>query len=125
VTEIPGEGAPARPERVIVKPPRDSRLEALLCLYESRKAEDARTEREFKELKAAILAELEDIFTGSARPETAYEIAPTVMYPALTVSYKSQEYLPVSVIREHFPEIFEKFKVRKPTFAEIREARQK
>ena len=41
------------------------------------------------------------------------------MYPGLAVSYKSQEYVPASVIREHFPEIFEQFR-RVKEYSEVR-----
>lgn len=108
-----------RPEHVIVKPPRDSRLESLLCLYEARKQAAAQAEAEFKELKAAILAELEGIYIGDARPQASYDISGTQMYPGLAVTYKSQEYVPAAVIRKHFPEIFEQFKQEKE-YSEIR-----
>jgi hypothetical protein len=40
--------------------------------------------------------------------------------PELTVYYKSQDYMPDSVIREHFPDIWEAFKKEKH-FSEVRE----
>jgi hypothetical protein len=114
---------PARLERVIVKPVRDSRLESLLCEYKIRKQEAADAEQRFKELKAAIGSELEDMYPAEVRPAKGYEIPASSMYPELTVNYKTQEYLPGGEIKKHFPEIYETFK-RESCFTDIRERQQ-
>ena len=51
--EVSGE---TRPERVIVSPDQDSKLEALHALYNTLKQEEAEAGRKFRELKAAIAA---------------------------------------------------------------------
>lgn len=115
--------ATQRPERVIVKPARYSRLEALLCEYGHRKQEAADAEQRFKELKAAIAAELEDMYPFEVRPSVGYEIPATSMFPSLSISYKSQTYLPVGDIRTNFPAIYEAFK-KESTFVEVRESQK-
>ena len=107
-------------ERVIVKPPRDSRLEALLCEYKMRKQEAADAEQRFRELKSAIAAELEDMYPAEVRPSKGYEVPATQMYPELTVNYKTQEYLPGGEIKKNFPEIYDAFK-RESRFVDVRE----
>lgn len=107
-----------------MRPPADSRLEALLCLLEEKSQDAARASRELKELKAAILAELEGVYVGPARPSKAYDIGPTSMYPGVTVSYYSQEYLPAAPIRENFPDIYEEFKQQK-NYTDIRRVKNR
>ncbi len=109
-----------RLERVIVKPARDSRLIELLCEYKVRKQEAADAEQRFKDLKSAIASELEDMYPAGARPTKGYEIPATLMYPELTINYKTQEYLPGGEIKKHFPEIYDTFK-RESRFTDVRE----
>lgn len=111
---------PAPLERVIVKPPRESRLEALLCEYKWRKQESADAEQRFRELKSAIAAELEEMYPAEARPSKGYEIPATQMYPELTINYKTQEYLPSGEIKKNFPDIYDAFK-RESQFVDVRE----
>ena len=110
-----------RPERVIVQPGENSKLEALHSLYNVLKQEETEARRKFKELKSAITAELEALYPGDDRPSHAYVVPASIYGPELTVYYKSQDYIPDSVIREHFPSIWEAFKKEKK-FSEVREA---
>lgn len=110
------------PERVIVQPARESRLESLLCLYEQKKTAAQDAERTFKELKSAIAAELETLYSDlDKRPTQAYEIPGTVMYPPLVLQYKESWYLPVDSIRDNLPNVYEAFKKRK-VYQELRES---
>jgi hypothetical protein len=109
-----------RPERVIVQPSQDSKLEALHSLYNTLKQEETEAKRKFRELKSAITAELEALYPGDERPSHAYVVPASMYGPELTVYYKSQDYMPDSVIREHFPDIWEAFKKEKH-FSEVRE----
>lgn len=112
------------PERVIVKPVRNSKLEGLLCEYAQRKAEAAEYEQKFKDLKAAIIAELEAAYPDpETRPTEAYEITASQMYPALTLQYKKSWYLPVDSIRDNLPQVYAAFKKLK-TYAELRESQK-
>jgi len=126
----PVEGTPAeiigsegtkveRPERVIAKPEADSRLEALHAQYEPLKQAEIEAKRKFSELKAAISAELETLYSGDARPEHAYVVPASMYGPELTIYYKSQYYLPDASIRDNFPDIWEQFK-REKKFTEVR-----
>lgn len=112
-----------RPERVVVKPPPNSRLEALLCEYSSRKKAAQEAEAKFKELKAAIGAELENLYPPEQRPSEAYEIPPTMMYPEITFQQKKSWYLPDGVIREYLPQVYDTFKKEK-AYWELREAQR-
>lgn len=112
------------PERAIVKPAANSRLEGLLCEYEQRKSEAAEAESKFKELKAAIVAELEGLYPDeSTRPTVAYEIPSSLMYPALVMQYKVQWYLPADSVKTHLPEFYEAFKKEK-SYPELRESQK-
>lgn len=129
----PAEGTPAevlgsegteedpRPERVMVKPGTDSRLEALHSVYNTLKQEETEAKRKFSELKKAITAELEALYPGESRPSHAYVVPASMYGPELTVYYKTQDYMPDSLIRENFPEIWETFK-REKQFSEVRES---
>lgn len=110
-----------RPERVIAKPGADSRLESLHSLYNSYKAEAQAAQQKFDDLKKAIVAELEASYTEDERPSKAYEIPSSLYGPAITVFYKSQEYLPSESIKANFPDIYETFKKTK-VFSEVRES---
>jgi hypothetical protein len=126
-TEIPETGAegesPDRPERVIVAPEPDSRLQSLLAEYEQRKTEAEEAETRFRELKAAITSELEDRYQDDDRPVKGYEIPATAYNPAITVSYRTKEYLPAAKIREHFPKIWDSFK-QASQYAEVSVSRK-
>lgn len=108
ITGQPAE-APQRPERVIVRPGKESRLEALLALYRPYKDEAAAAKQKFDDLKASISAELEAAFEGDARPSDAYEIPASAMWPQITFQRKSQPYLPTAKIREFLPDVYKAF----------------
>jgi hypothetical protein len=115
------EAAPesTRPERVIVKPPKDSRLEALMCEFAMRQKAAQDAAQKFKELKEGIAAELEALYPEEIRPTEAFEIPGTFMYDAITMNYKSEPYLPAAAIREHLPQVYDAFKKFK-VYSEIR-----
>lgn len=124
--ELCDETAPesTAPERAIVKPAANSRLEGLLCEYEQRKSEAAEAESKFKELKAAIVAELEGLYPDeSTRPTAAYEIPASLMYPNLIWQYKTSEYLPAASIKEYLPDVYAAFKKPK-NYWELRESQK-
>jgi hypothetical protein len=112
-----------RPERVIASPAPDSRLEALHAQYKPLKEAFEQAQQAFKELKAAITAELETEYQGNARPSEAYEIPASAYGPPLTIYYKHSKYMPDSVIREFFPEIWKDF-ARDKSYSEVRESQQ-
>jgi hypothetical protein len=106
IAPMPAVKAPAR---VVVKPAPDSRLEGLLTLFKSRQEASAAAETAFKDLKRAILAELEALYPEAARPTEAYEVPATALYPQLTFQYKEVPYLPAPRIREFLPAVYDAF----------------
>lgn len=108
--------APAAPEatrtappRVVVKPVRDSRLEALLALYRPYKDAREQAEGQFKELTEGIRAELEALYPEEQRPAEAYEIPASPMWPQLTFAYKESRQLAVKQVRELLPQVYDAF----------------
>lgn len=108
-----------RPERVVVRPAADSRLEGLHAQYEVLKQAEVDAKQAFSSLKNAIAAELEALYAGDDRPSDAYEVPASIYGPALTIYYKSQVYLPSDPIKQFFPEIYNQFKQQK-VFTEVR-----
>jgi hypothetical protein len=110
-----------RPERVIVQPGADSRLESLHALYNSYKQDFQDAKERFESLKKSIVAELEKQYTEDDRPSHAYEVPASAYGPALTIYYKSSEYMPDSAIRDNFPDIWDQFH-REKKYSEVRES---
>jgi len=110
-----------RPEVVVVEVPKDSRLEALLCLEEKRRAEHEAAEAAWTELKSGITAELERMYPGSAAPVKGFEIPAGPMWKAIAVSWRDgKEYLPADLIRAHIPQVWDAFKKRGKGFWDFR-----
>lgn len=109
---------------MIAVPAQDSRLEALHAQYRQAKEQAEEYKRKFDDLKAAITRELEDTYQGDDRPVKAYEIPASVYGPALTVYYKSSEYVPADTLRKLFPGIWSEFKQQTATYTEVRENSQ-
>ena len=117
--------SPAPPERVIVKPEANSRLEALLCQYSQRKAEYEDRKQAFDELKSAITAELESAFPDESRPSKAYELQESMMWPRLSFTYSEGSYfLPSDEIKAQMPAVYDHYKKRKKGFWSLREGQQ-
>jgi len=110
--------APA-PEVIVVHPEKESQLEALLCLYEQRKAAHDAAEDQWGEYKEALVAALR-----AYNPDEnvkVYEVPATRMWPAVTVAWrKGREYLPAELIRKHIPQIWDAFKVTAKGYWEVR-----
>jgi hypothetical protein len=98
------EGAPAR---VVVKPVKDSRLEALLTQYKPLKDDKEAAAKDFEE--NTIRAELEALYPGDKRPTEAYEIPATNMWPRLTFSYREAKQLATKQVKELMPVFYEAF----------------
>lgn len=118
---IPVPPPASAPERVVVKPPRDSKLEGLLAQYKPFKDAKEQAENRFKELNKAITSELEDMYQGAKRPTEAYEVPASTMWPALTVAYRVKEYLPAPKIREFLPAVYKAFATTS-RYSEVRES---
>jgi hypothetical protein len=102
-----------RPETVIVEVPKDSRLEALLCLEETRRAEMEAAKAAWDELKGGVTAELERMYPGNAAPTKGFEIPAGPMWKAISVSWRDgKEYLPTDLIKQHIPQVWDAFKKR-------------
>jgi hypothetical protein len=99
---------PERDRTVVVTVPPNSRLEALLCLWENVKDKKDAAEAAYDEVKEGILAELRALDPGE--DVKAYDIAGTRMYPPLSYSYSRTPYLPAPKIREHIPSVYDAFK---------------
>lgn len=110
-----------RPECVIVKPARGSRLEALLCLYKPYKEAHTQAKAAYDELKTQITTEVEEMYPEGERPTDGYEIAATQMHPGISISYKESVYLPSGKIREFLAPVYDAFKQVK-RYSEVREA---
>lgn len=121
MTETPDEKK--RPERVLVKPDPDSRLAALLCLYETYKAEYDAAEAKYEELKKSILVELQGMVPADEQPLKAYDIPGSAMYPPVSYTYHSSFYLSNPKIREYLPDVYEAFKTEK-SYWEMRRSKR-
>jgi hypothetical protein len=110
-----------RLETVIVTVPKDSRLEALLCMEgKARDAHDA-AEANWRELKSAIAAELQGLYPGDAAPTKSFEIPGGPMWAGLTVSWRNgKEYLETGLIKQHIPQVWEAFKKQSAGYWELR-----
>jgi hypothetical protein len=105
------QNAGSRPEVVIVEVPKDSRLETLLCLEASRRADKDAALAAWEELKDGVAAEVQRMYPGDAAPTKAFEIPGGPMWSPLTLSWRDgKEYLPTTLIREHIPQIWDAFK---------------
>lgn len=102
------EPEPARDRTVIVDVPKDSRLEMLLCIWESAKEKQDAAEAAYDEVKSGILAELQGAYPD--KDIKAYDIAGGPMWPAMTYTYSETPYLPAPKIREFLPPVYEAFK---------------
>jgi hypothetical protein len=97
-----------RDKTVVVSVPKDSRLETLLCLWESAKEKADAAEGAYSEIKDGILHELQELY-----PEDdikTYDIPGGKMYPPLTYTFSKIPYLPAPKIREHLEPIWDAFK---------------
>lgn len=110
-----------RLETVIVRVPKDSRLEALLCMEEKARDAHSAADANWDELKSAITAELQAMYPGDAAPTKSFEIPGGPMWHGLTVSWRNgKEYLETSLIRQHIPQIWDAFKKQSKGYWEIR-----
>ena len=123
-----GPNPDAHPTRVLVKPEPGSRLESLLCLFDSYKTAHEEAEAKYKELKASIFTEIRELYPESedkTHPNNAietFDIAGTHMYPPVTFSFKKIPYLPVTSIREQLPSVYKAYQKFK-TFWECRQVK--
>lgn len=109
----------AEPETLVVQVQPDTRLEQLLCEYETMKEAHDRAETEWDEYRSAMIAELEAL--APTRHIAAFEIPKGPMWPALTIAWREgREYLPSALIRQHIPQIWDGFKKRSKGFWDIR-----
>jgi hypothetical protein len=111
----------ARPETVIVEVPKESRLEQLLCLEETYRAEHEAADARWDEWKKAVTAELQQQYPGDAAPAKAFEIHGSAMWKALRISWHDgKEYLPTDLIKAHIPRVWEAFKKKGNGYWDIR-----
>lgn len=108
-----------KPEVLIVHPDKDGPLEALLCLYETRKNAHDAAEEKWETYKSALTSALRAY--NSDENVKSYEIPGGRMYPSLAVSWrKGREYLPTELIRQHIPQVWNAFKQTSKGYWDIR-----
>lgn len=99
---------PVRDKTVIVDVPKDSRLEALLCICGGAREKRAAAEAAEDEVKAGILAELRRLYPGE--DIKVYDIPGGPMWAPMTYDYREVPYLPAPKIREHMPSVYDAFR---------------
>jgi hypothetical protein len=112
-------GEPGAAEVIVVRPEKDSPLETLLCLYEKRKGDYDAAREAWSEYKSALTAALRDYEPDENVSE--YEVPAAVMWPAITVSWRSgREYLPTDLIKQHIPQVWKAFKQTTKGYWDVR-----
>ena len=113
------QAAAGQAEVIVVKPEKNSALEALLCQYELRKgAHDAEEER-WDEYRSALVNALRT-YEPDENVKT-YDIPASRMWPAISVSWRAgREYLPTELIKQHIPQIWTAFKSTTKGYWDIR-----
>lgn len=108
-----------QPEVIVVRPLKDSPLETLLCLYETRKSAYDEAAEAWEEYKGALTAALR-----AYEPDEnvkSYDVPASRMWPALSVSWRAgREYLPTELIKEHIPQVWTAFKKQTKGYWDIR-----
>lgn len=121
--------APAPVETLIVRPERDTPLEALLCLYEAYKAEHDAAEAKWSEYKTALTSALRaynpdeniKVYEVPGRSVTSIGGELRQMWPGISVAWRDgREYLPTDLIRKHIPQVWDAFKKRSKGYWDIR-----
>jgi hypothetical protein len=97
-----------RDRTVIVDVPKDSRMEALLCLHDTLRARKDAANEAWDDFQSGLLTELTALHPD---PDIkTYQIPKSPMYPGLTYGYQESDYLPGPLVREHMPPVWDAFK---------------
>lgn len=101
----------ARPEYVIVTVPRDSVLEALLTLEDSKRTAYETAKQDWDEYRSALEARVMELYPGDLAPTKGFEIPGGPMWKGMTLNWtEGREFLANDLIRQHIPQVWNAFK---------------